>query len=464
MATGSYDLDCDSFLKRMKSNPNTVSNQKAIEDVQKLATKNPIDATCPICMESISGASNEKEGGVSLSACVAYGVCGHALCGECADSIQRVALENLVSQTNDYGYGENSINRPRCPICRHPWDTGQPPLISSTNKHFRLVTDHSGLYARPEFWISNQNPAEAPGVKTLFQILQQLESKKVVVVCQTAGLAESLCKMVNGGNERTKAVFLSPQKSTMTRTNAMKSFRRNDNSISQLYISAKLCLSLAFSNVKDFIVVDRLKQEFAVDVLYMMFSSWKKEECSTPLTKPVRMHTVSAPSVKSAQSSNLLSFGIGAVVRNKGPHSLDGILRTLEQKHIWPGIPQLNAGIIPTLPISCIGYKRLLHNVFDLPKPKEKASESPYIIPLGISPLGTTPPVNEELIEQVWDLLPEEGGVDFVDLTGDLTEDLTGDLTEDLTASEPAAATEAPSPAQEDSVVSHFTVVRRVAV
>ena len=466
MATGSYDLDCNSFLKRMKSNPNTVSNQKAVEDVQKLAAKNPIDATCPICMESISGTSNEKEDGISLNACVAYGVCGHALCGECADSIQRVALENLVSQTNDYGYGDNSINRPRCPICRHPWDTGQPPLISSTNKHYRLESDHSGLYACPEFWISDQNPAEAPGVKTLFQILQQLGSKKIVVVCQTTGLAEFLCKMANGGNKRTKAVFLSPQKSTTTRTNAMKSFRRDDNSISQLYISAKLCLSLAFSDVKDFIIVDRLKQEFAVDALYMMFSSWKKEQCSTPLTEPVRMHTVSAPSVKSAQSSNLLSFGIGAVVRNKGPHSLDSILSTLEQIHVWPGIPQLNAGIVPTLPISCIGYKRLLHNVFDLPKPKEKASERPYLIPLSNSPLGTTPPVDEEFIEQVWDLLPEEGEVDFVDLT------------EDLTATEPHAseinpewqppnlpAQEEPSPAQEESVGGgvSFRTVRRAA-
>jgi hypothetical protein len=81
--------------------------------------------------------------------------------------------------------------------------------------------------------------------------------------------------------------------------------------------------------------------------------------------------------------------------------------------------------------------------------------------------------VDEEFIEQVWDLLPEEGEVDFVDLTEDLTatEPHASEINLewqpfDLPAQEePSPAQEEPSPAQEESVGGgvSFRTVRRAA-
>ena len=222
IATGSYLMDKVTFLKRLESNPNTRLNQHAIEDVKKLLDRKPIEANCPICMDPLGSMVDDKNN-LSLNRCVVYGVCGHVLCGDCADSIQRVALENLVSNNNDYGIGDNSVNRPRCPLCRHPWDKGQPPLIASTNKQFSLVSSNEGVYARPSFVLADET-IRSPGVQTLFRILQGIQ-KKAVVVCQTTGLAQRLCSLANNCNKRTKAVVVSPRRSTLSRTNALESFR-----------------------------------------------------------------------------------------------------------------------------------------------------------------------------------------------------------------------------------------------
>ena len=456
VATGSYSMDKRSFLGWLQSKPSTVLNQHVVEDVEKLLHQKPIEASCPICMDVVGGVVDDEKQ-LSLDTCVAYGVCGHVLCGSCADSIQRVALENFVSNNNDYGSGDNSVNRPRCPLCRHPWDKGQPPLIASTNKQFSLVSSSNGVYAQPTFFRANK-ATRSPGVQTLFRTLRGIHTK-AVVVCQTNGLAQRLCSLANESN--TKAVVISPQRSVLSRANAMKSFRDDDNGISQLYISAKLCVGLSFAGVGDFIIADRLQMEYAVDTVYMMFSSWKERGGA-----PVRMHTLSAPTAASMKSSNFLSYALGA---DQGSDTLGETLKNLEEKHVWPGISKLNkVCAFPRLPKTRAGYKRLLHNLFELPPPHERSAEQTYIVPLNLSAVidAQIGSVNREFVEQAWDLLPVEEE-DTVDLTQDLTQDLTEDLTEDLAASEPHASEINPEwqPAhQEEDLVSHFTVVRHASV
>jgi len=144
-------------------------------------------------------------------------------------------------------------------------------------------------------------------------------------------------------------------------------------------------------------------------------------------------------------------------VRRKGPYSLLGVLKTLEKNRIWPYLPKLNDGIFPQLPETSLGYKRLLHNLFELPEPADKkGTQQSYIIPLNVScsasSADTESAVDEDLISQVWDLLPPDTPDEVVDLTGDLDQPHPSELNPEW---------EPPAPS---TVVQYFTVTGNISV
>lgn len=445
VAVGNYDVDASSFLERMKLLAKTESDRKAIVDVEKLSKHNPIEGTCPVCMESLPNSLDTDKESLNADMNVVYGKCGHALCSCCADTIQRISRENRETQNNDYGLGDNSVNRPRCPVCRDPWDTGMPPLLATTNKHFELVSEGLGVWACPRDVADGmESPSATPGVRVLRRIVNQVSNSKnrnIVVMCQKPYLAEWLCDLANEGGA-TKAVVVSPQKSVLSRKNAVKCFRHEDNQIHQLYISANVCAGLAFSNTDNFVFADRMKHDFVVDALYMMLSSWKSRP--SPRLHSINVHTISAPTAVSMTSSNLLSFGMGAAASQQ--RCLRDGLMSLSQNSNWNETLNLFKSFFPVLPVTSLGYKRLLHNLFELPEPETKVSGQPFIIPLSVSITepSAASALSEDLIHQVWDLLPEE--------------DEVVDLTDELVDSAPSA------PAQESSVSSQVVIDRTVNI
>jgi len=208
----------------------------------------------------------------------------------------------------------------------------------------------------------------------------------------------------------------------LSRINAMKSFRRDDNSISQLYISAKLCTGLSFESVEDFIIIDRLHAEYAVDTLYMIFSSWNNTKRPLETTPPVRIHTLSAPAATSAEGCNLLSYAMGDSAQST--YSPSDILKSLEENHVWPEIYQLdNCCAFPQLPETRGGYKRLLRNLFGLPPLQQRAvvEQNAFrtIHPLNISDTTRDPRDFVDLVDLIdleRSILAEGGGI--IDLTG----------------------------------------------
>lgn len=325
VATGKYEVKSDVFCKTMKlradhlNQPNLKEAAGALENLLKTGS---MEAACPVCLEPLcpsSSKSNEPE--TPLSRSVAYGACGHALCGDCADSLQRVCLENLVSGTNDYGLGDNSVNRPKCPLCRFEWDMGNPPLLLSLDPAVKFTCGNEGVYKAPQGLEEMQEEWMRTNPTLTAMEVALRKSKKAVIVCKTKGLAAHLCRAANQ-RSKARAVFVSADTPLASRSNALRLFR-DRKCIRRLYISANYMLGMGFPNATDFFLADPLNNTHAMNFYFMVYSSWSDVRA----VQTVRVHTFDSVSPKDVYGNTLLSpvdYDVDAekclVLRGAFPH------------------------------------------------------------------------------------------------------------------------------------------------
>ena len=320
VATGKYETLSKSFLESMQREGEQTKKQNIIAAASKLDTllhgdeqkvkKMMQETQCPICMESLLPPNNQNTNdevdchttASAMSESVAYGACGHLFCGECADNLQKVCLENLVTGNNDYGMGDNSVNRPRCPMCRHAWDTGSPPLLVSLNPKVEFAYGKEGVY-KIEKGLKNRELEWASANPTVRSMREALsKSVKAVIVCGTKGLAAHLCTLANRGKE-CRAVYVSSEATRQARSNALRLFRDPTSGIRELYLSQMYMHGIGFSNVKDFFLAERLEKKHRLSFYLMVYSSW----CSTDGDPQMRVHTFDSVNPKGQHGRTMLS-------------------------------------------------------------------------------------------------------------------------------------------------------------
>lgn len=401
LASGEYTTDESVFERRMNQRKEGAQIKKAKAHVKKLLAKECIQETCPICMEGICLNTTESVLGqcvFDISKCAAVGTCGHIVCGACADELQRVAMENCASNANDYGMGDNTVNRPRCPLCRDPWDTGAPPLLLTNSKSHVLQSDGKGIYSCHRGIAGKRHNRKATALLDLQNLLQSLENeKKIVIVCQSANLAEWLAEVANEQG-RTKAVVVGCKKSVVSRRNALRDFRC-DAEISQLYISAKLCAGLALC-ASTFVIADRIHSDYTKDVLYMLYSSWNNQ------ASPVVVHSMQGLcNASPPESWNGELLGTARV-----PHMiyLQDVASLLE----YDDLENMNSehSFLPQLPKTRQGYKGLLHNAYGMPSPPVKAERASTIVPISLESVhSSNSQLQTSFVHRIFEELLDEG-------------------------------------------------------
>lgn len=406
LATGEYTTDHNVFERRMNQRKQGAQIKKAKLSVKKLLAKDTIEETCPICMEGICLNTTESALGQTvfdMTKCTAVGTCGHMLCGACADEIQRVAMENCANHANDYGMGDNTVNRPRCPLCRDPWDTGAPPLLVTNSKSHALQSDGKGIYSCRKDIVSKNRNTKASGLLDLQKLLRSLKnSKKIVIVCQSSQLADWLAEVANEGR-RTKAVVIGCQKSIVSRRNALRNFRC-DAEINQLYISAKLCSGLSLCCATEFIIADRLHADYTKDVLYMLYSSWNGR------VSPVEVYTMKSRSC-SADGEGQLSELLGTQPSTFNIHLQDitGTGAYTDEEN-----EQAEYSLLAELPKTRLGYKRLLHNAFGMAAPPPKAPRAPTIVSVDLESLhSSSVPLQSAIVDHIFQGILADTDSDF---------------------------------------------------
>lgn len=266
---GRYNVDSAKHLKRMvdvaseKGTLHQNSYAEAVKLVQDLSADTPADGRCPVCFEDFCEKQDESDA-THLQSMVVVGTCGHAVCGECADNIQRVAMENRERRANDYG-SEVPVNRASCPVCRHSW-VGEKalPLISSSQTDAKLHAGQGGAVYSTDCGTNNASlTLKNPLFETLCHVLEKLrkETNSAVLVCRSHELADHLHQHLCVANVKTMKItrFNTPK----SRGNAMKMYSdassKNKDELSLLIVTASLVKGMIFPRTRHYVVLEELK-------------------------------------------------------------------------------------------------------------------------------------------------------------------------------------------------------------
>lgn len=368
ISCGNYSVDPDNFMIMQIKDTSTCSStlQKAKDALDKLNKYESVDGDCPICMEPLCKTGDNLPPRDDLSSMVVVSDCGHMFCAECVDQIFRVARENVASGSNDYGMGDNSVNHPRCPLCREYWDiTSDPPLIMPTQRNVVL---HGGdpLYemstkcsdgstyakARKTFLCPDKTYFDTPLIRNLHNVLAGIHRdstfKKVVILCRAPGLAQHLKKMSNLKKKQACAVTVHSRITVKSRGNAIKAFMDPSSSITEMYLSATMTKGLAFPGVRHFVFADRVHSDDVSDIVHFINSCCHGMIESHSGFLPVihTMGNVSCAQFKSPQNQELASVLCAASA----------------------SVPVTNlACAVPVLPLNELDYIEKLHNIFETP-------------------------------------------------------------------------------------------------
>jgi len=309
VARGSFHVDplfFSALVKKWETGNGNAVEKSAAVSVKKLMNYERIDGSCPVCMDPLT--DNTSSGGLSSS--VAVGTCGHMFCGECADQIFRVAEENRTSNTNDFGTGYNSVNHPRCPLCRKFWDKkgDEPPLLLPTEKGlvlgggclessavYAVSSESADTYGESVARVLGAQMYATPLLSVLEDTLQHIHEAsthpRVVIFCETPGLAKYLEERRN--LETTRAVSIHSHRTVDSRGNAIKSFGSLCNNIREIYISASLVAGLVFGGVRHFVFADRMGRKHLESIVQFMGSCCRETLVSNPGFLPV-VHTLAS--------------------------------------------------------------------------------------------------------------------------------------------------------------------------
>lgn len=301
---GRYNVDSVKHLKRMvevaskKGTLHQNSYAEAVNFVQDLSANTPVNGRCPVCLEDFCEKQDES-GALHLQSMVVVGTCGHAVCGECADNIQRVAMENRERHANDYG-SEVPVNRASCPICRHSWVGEEAlPLIKSAPVGAKLHAGQGGVVYSTDCStdiasLTRKNPL----FQTLRHVLEKLQAKtsSAVLVCRSHELADHLHQHLCAPNVKTMKItrFNTPK----SRGNVMKIYSdvssRSKGELALLIVTASLVKGMIFPRTRHYVVPEELKVLEAASLKRCMRSSLM----TVPVTErhlPVQIICIAPP-------------------------------------------------------------------------------------------------------------------------------------------------------------------------
>ena len=313
---GRYTTDAALHLQAMKSvaemhNSGQQESQKeACVLVRNLRDKKQVDAQCPICFEKLTETNADGEEGDSskgrLPRTVVVGQCGHAVCGECADSIMRTAAENLVSGANDYG-PTAPINSACCPICRHTWTApAKRPLMLSTEPSTELRNVEGAVFEASNCPQARDLVEGNPMVKSLKRVcdslapssagVQESGSTNIVVVCRSQELVSHLQAIVRCKNLTHKTYKISRSTTAKGRGKALAEFAKPAPAVQLkiLFVTASLVRGMVFHRTRHYVVVEDLKAKETEDLKYAMHASLLTFPPEQRLA-PVTVHTIVAP-------------------------------------------------------------------------------------------------------------------------------------------------------------------------
>ena len=370
VSRGNYTCDPDAFIISKDTDCSKANGvvQSAKDKLKLLIGYKTIDDKCPICFENLCNAGDEGDSSF-LSKTVVVGACGHTFCGECADQIFRVAHENAASGNNDYGFGDNSINIPRCPLCRDYWNTEQAgcaPLIIPTQRDVVLI-GASSVYKLPSFASSQESYTKTrdktlclheawtrtPLMTNLLTLLENIFNSKqrCIIFCSAIGLAEHLSLACNDFNIEVKtdvAATIHSSLAVKSRGNSMKRFTDDTNTVSHLFLSATMVRGLCFPGVTHFVFADRVNKQDVPHIVNCIKSSCRHAE------KPPQIYTMWAPSC--AEKRNLPVKETASVLCSP-PNAETQDFNLVN--------------LIPILPETEIDYIESFHNIFEEPLPAE---------------------------------------------------------------------------------------------
>ena len=286
------------------------SQKEACVLVRNLRDKKQVDAQCPICFEKLTETNADGEEGDSskerLPRTVVVGQCGHAVCGECADSIMRTAAENLVSGANDYG-PTAPINSACCPICRHTWTApAKRPLMLSTEPSTELRDVEGAVFEASNCPQARDLVEGNPMVKSLKRVcdslapssagVQESGSTNIVVVCRSQELVSHLQAIVRCKNLTHKTYKISRSTTAKGRGKALAEFAKPAPAVQLkiLFVTASLVRGMVFHRTRHYVVVEDLKAKETEDLKYAMHASLLTFPPEQRLA-PVTVHTIVAP-------------------------------------------------------------------------------------------------------------------------------------------------------------------------
>ena len=298
LTVGNYRLDAATHAARLRTSP-LDSRRRAADLCAALGDGTFADANppaCSICMETLGAAPDDPDDADDpLQTAVVVGMCGHAVCGACADHIHRVARENRA--TNDYGPSA-PVNRPSCPVCRQGW-TLAPPLLHPTRpgvwfRRHRHAVFRMDCDVRP----CPDSPLVDALRRALVAVRAQDPAERVVVVCHSSELVRFLHTSAGVGAATCK---LEGNMSPLSRGKALHKFRRGASRT--LFATASLLRGLAFDTVKHYVVAEPLCAEEKDKLKTLMRSATHAA---------VVVHTLQVPTV-STVSPGTATAGAGGI-------------------------------------------------------------------------------------------------------------------------------------------------------